>query len=129
MRYLTLAIAVALLSGCLFSNPGSSRPVKYLYTVDVAGLNQNVTVSWSAVTFDLIVSGTNATVTVAPNQRIRQLTISGPSADVFIGSTTTVSRTVTLSGTNSVLHLPAGSPISVNTTGVGSIVVYDSSAG
>ncbi len=131
MRYLTitaLAVALSLLTGCLFSPAKTSPPAAQFLTITELGLSYNVTVS-ASVPFDLVVSGTNGTVTVAPHQHIRNLTISGQDSDVFIGSTTTVSGVVTLSGMYAILHLPAGSTIAVSVTGLGAMVVYDSSAG
>ncbi len=124
----TIALVATLtLAGCFGSGGGGSSAAPVPTIVEL-GTNYSVLVGASGP-FDLVVSGTNGTVTVAPNQRIRYLTISGPVSDVFIGSSTTVAHAVILSGTNAVLHLPAGSPITATITGVGAVVVYDSSAG
>jgi hypothetical protein len=128
MRHLTIAVALTtLLAGCFGSGGGGGHSTTFL-TITETGVGYSVIVG-ASVPFDLVVSGTSGTVTVAPNQTIRGLTISGPDSDVFIGSSSTVSRTVALSGTNAVLHLPPGSTIAVNVTGVGCQVLYDAVGG
>ncbi len=132
MRHPILALVLSLLAGCLGGGGGgggggsSSAPA--FPTVTVSGLNTTSVVT-HAGTYDVTIGGSGNTVTIGLNQTVRNLTVGGISPDVYIGSSSTVSGTVTLGGTNPVLHLPPGSPITVNPTGIGAQVLYDSVAG
>ncbi len=126
MRYLTTTIALSLLlAGCGGGGGGggSSYPRE---TVSGVGLVGTLTHSGS---FDVVVNGTNDTVTIGLGQTIRNVSISGTDNDVFIGSSSTVSGSCTLSGVNATLHLPPGSLISVSITGVGCTTLYDAVGG
>lgn len=129
MRNVITALALTtLLAGCFGSGGGGGSHSTPFLIVTETGVGYSVIVS-SSGPFDLIVSGTNGTVTVAPNQAIRNLTVGGSGSDVFIGSSSSVSGTATLNGTNAVLHLPPGSSIGVTVSGVGCQVLYDAVGG
>jgi hypothetical protein len=122
MRFQPLALATFALAACGRTSSGGQPAFP---TVSVTDANAVTTVSSTGV-YDVAVSGSLDLVTIAPNQSVRDIRISGASDELSVGPSTHVSGTITISGSNCIVHLPVGSTIPVRDSGSGNQVLFDS---